>query len=279
VSFLFYQRIPPGVTTDKVVLVGSDGEYKRYWRPLASDIEKTLGVVVDGSGKDISRLCFVSHDPHLFVRQDAELYTTCEPEPPAKTAVPEFTTIPLPTDGHIIDFYRGHAIRNASDILAHSVPGTRHLARLRAGTLLGGYAAGGFFSPDEAFELIRPVVLAYTETPRKSLKTMQTAIEYGTTRPIYESDLQARYETWRRSYSRRVLSNARTANIPEVPIMHDVSSHDEPSAAQDDEQILPVIHITTDKKAVVDQTEAALIRMYPPCVFQRSRSLLMVTQD
>jgi hypothetical protein len=61
--------------------------------------------------------------------------------------------------------------------------------------------------------------------------------------------------------------------------MNDVSNNDESSGAQDGEDTRPVIYIETDKKQVVDHAEAALMSMYPPCVFQRGRALLMVTQD
>jgi hypothetical protein len=42
------------------------------WRAAVAHLRDTVGLEADPSGKDVSRLCFVSHDPEAFIRMDAE---------------------------------------------------------------------------------------------------------------------------------------------------------------------------------------------------------------
>lgn len=42
------------------------------------------GVTADGSGRDVSRLCFLSYDPDLFIRPDARVFALPDPGPKTK---------------------------------------------------------------------------------------------------------------------------------------------------------------------------------------------------
>ena len=50
----------------KIPLVTDDTEYKRYWQAVADYYATQYGVTWDESGKDVSRLCYVSYDPDLY---------------------------------------------------------------------------------------------------------------------------------------------------------------------------------------------------------------------
>lgn len=62
---------PSGLGVKAVVHVGTcadDGEAKAAWRALAEYLAKTYSIQTDPSGKDVCRLCFVSHDPGAIIR-------------------------------------------------------------------------------------------------------------------------------------------------------------------------------------------------------------------
>ncbi|MDP7558907.1 MAG: BT4734/BF3469 family protein [Planctomycetota bacterium] len=42
------------------------GSHRDAWRSAADRINKLTGLIADASGKDLARLCFVSHDPDLY---------------------------------------------------------------------------------------------------------------------------------------------------------------------------------------------------------------------
>jgi hypothetical protein len=50
----------------------SAAEHEMAWRVCAARAESAWGLSVDASGKDVSRLCFVSHDPQLHVNAAAQ---------------------------------------------------------------------------------------------------------------------------------------------------------------------------------------------------------------
>ena len=50
------------------------GQHLMAFNALKKYYEKALDVSIDPSGKDITRLCFLSSDPELFVNQDATVF-------------------------------------------------------------------------------------------------------------------------------------------------------------------------------------------------------------
>jgi VirE N-terminal domain len=110
----------------------NDAEYKRYWHALARYVEATHDVQVDPSGKDISRLALISYDPNLFMRDDAEIFTDCDPEPASNPPrVTPATPIPIPTDDR--ERERERVIKTAQDMLYASAHGNRHHTRIKVG--------------------------------------------------------------------------------------------------------------------------------------------------
>jgi predicted P-loop ATPase len=66
---------PSGKGLKILVNVNSDKEnHKTAFLQLQSHFEKLLNVEIDKSGKDITRLCFVSFDPEIYINKDAETF-------------------------------------------------------------------------------------------------------------------------------------------------------------------------------------------------------------
>ena len=62
---------PSGLGVKAVVYVGTcanDAEAKSAWRALAEYLATTYSIQTDPSGKDVCRLCFVSHDPGAIIK-------------------------------------------------------------------------------------------------------------------------------------------------------------------------------------------------------------------
>lgn len=51
---------------------GNPDRHKSYFTAIQKHFEENYAVAIDKSGKNISRLCFVSYDPELFINQDSK---------------------------------------------------------------------------------------------------------------------------------------------------------------------------------------------------------------
>ena len=70
---------PSGKGLKILVKVNSEKEnHKTAFLQLQSHFEKLLNVEIDKSGKDITRLCFVSFDPDIYINSNAETFNSSE---------------------------------------------------------------------------------------------------------------------------------------------------------------------------------------------------------
>ncbi len=80
---------PSGRGVKAVIYCGTcadDGEAKAAWRALAEYLATTYQIETDPSGKDVCRLCFVSHDPGAIIRTGEVRPFTARAESPKPTA-------------------------------------------------------------------------------------------------------------------------------------------------------------------------------------------------
>ncbi len=87
---------PSGRGVKAVIYCGTcadDGEAKAAWRALAEYLATTYQIETDPSGKDVCRLCFVSHDPGAIIRTgEVRPFTArAEAPKPAAPAAPKAT--------------------------------------------------------------------------------------------------------------------------------------------------------------------------------------------
>jgi hypothetical protein len=195
---IVYIFISPSGTGLKVGLhvapVASDAAYKHAWQAVADYCQRTYGLTWDPSGKDISRLCYVSWDPALYTKLDAE------PFPVPTSALPAATPRPPQRPVTRLDTrYHGQAVRavrTAMQMIADAQLGTRHHTRLRASRLLGGYVAGGLLSQEQAYRALAQALVGHTDDLERALKTVEDGLTYGQAYPITLDDLEAERGAW-----------------------------------------------------------------------------------
>jgi VirE N-terminal domain len=175
-----------------VPIVDDDAAYKHAWQAVATEYERLYGVRWDPSGKDISRLCYISNDPDLYMNLDAEEFNI----PPAPVLEPR------PPQGSVSrrdPWYQGYAeraIHTAVQMIEDAELGTRHHTRLRAARLLGGYVAGGLLSDDQAYGALAQALVDHTEDLQRALKTVEDGLAYGKSHPITVDALEAERQDW-----------------------------------------------------------------------------------
>jgi hypothetical protein len=184
-----------------VPIAADDAAYKHAWHSARTVYEQRYGGTWDPSGKDVSRLCYVSHDRDLFWNPAAKMFDV----PPAPIPEPRAPQRSVSRQGHTHQGYAERAIDTAVRMIQTAGLGTRHHARLRAARLLGGYIAGGLLSHDQAYGALAQALVGHTDDLDRALKTVQDGLAYGAAHPITLEALEAERHAWlnaRRSTSR-----------------------------------------------------------------------------
>lgn len=185
----------------KVLVPVSGVTDDRGHKLVFDDIEKyyleNFQVKIDPSGKNVDRLCFVSHDPDLFYNPNAEPFLIPDPiaaELPEDFSGGEEITYPA-RDG---SRYAEKAIENAVNMVDRAADGRKHTELLKAANLLGGYVAGGMLLYSEAEQVLydaikrKPNVASLPD----ALKTIKKGIQHGQSRPILFDDLEQKRQEW-----------------------------------------------------------------------------------
>jgi hypothetical protein len=193
--------------------VGDDLAYKHAWGVVAAAQAARYGVTWDPSGKDICRLCFVAHDPDCYANAHAR------PMPVPLMVRPSPVPRPVPVRPTARDALRRRVERvmeHAARMIAESVPGHQHHARIRAAYLLGGYIAGGLLTEGEAYTVLQPAVEATAHNTRLAMQDITDCLAAGQAKPITAADLDADWQAWREAHPQTTPWERRTRDQPSV---------------------------------------------------------------
>ena len=165
--------------------VKGDADFKVIFYK-AQDMLRQHGYEIDESCKDVRRLCFISHDPLIYVNYEADEFVSeftppiyVKPEP-----IKDVTSVKVTYS----DDHASIAIGRCVDLLQSSSNGTRHELRIKAGVLGGGYVAGGLVTEDRLYSILLQVSDSISDkgiTEAKERKAIKDGIEQGKQTPIY----------------------------------------------------------------------------------------------
>lgn len=156
--------------------IKTDADYKTIFAALSEAVENKYCVSVDQSGKDISRLCTVSHDPDLYLNKNAEYFNRQIFPPPV---------VIKPMQENRDGKENIAAIKYALDLVSAAPDGKRHYSRLKAGRLIGGMVAGGIAGHNRLDELISRA-RANTENAKNAETDVINGYKYGMREPIWK---------------------------------------------------------------------------------------------
>ncbi len=176
--------------------VADDPAYKHAWQTVATYYQK-YNVAWDESGKDISRLCFVSFDPDCYINPEAMPFpipVMIIPPPRPQTSLHA-----LPSSADQRQRYAQKALERATRMIDASTPGNLHFHRIRAAYLLGGYVAGGILDYEEAYATLATAVERNTSNLPKAIKDIVDCLEEGMHEPITLEALDLERRAWSRA--------------------------------------------------------------------------------
>jgi hypothetical protein len=130
---------------------------------------------LDSTSRNLSRLCFESYDPNIYINPHSVVWRTVKPEPKKNEVTPVKTT-----DYSKVDIAKG--------MIESSFDGSKHDAILRAGNLIGGYIGVNRVDEHEALRILDTVIDGKhgIKDYESAKKTLRDGIEHGKTLPITE---------------------------------------------------------------------------------------------
>lgn len=152
----------------RIPQVKTDNEYKEYYSGFEEKYKE-----IDSSGKDISRACFFSYDPDIYINVKATEWTTKKTEQVSFSKLTKQVKNDYGVANRILNI-----IRNAND-------GEKHVKIRNASVLMGGYIEAEMISYEEAMRLLEQEV--YSISPhhyKEHRKTIISGLENGMKRPL-----------------------------------------------------------------------------------------------
>lgn len=155
----------------KIPIVKSDSEFKQYFYAIQNHFPD-----VDTSGKDISRFCFISYDPELYINEDSVVWT--------KTIQDDLKP---ENKGHRSDYKK---LNIGIQMIEKSDVGNRNNTFLKAGKLMGGYIASGELNEMDVLDVCdRAIFDKDQQDYRANYKTFRRGIDYGKREPLSSGDI------------------------------------------------------------------------------------------
>ena len=153
----------------RIPLVSDDSEYKEYFLAIKDRYPE-----LDDSGKDISRLCFITSDPEMKVNTGSRVWDKKKEKqislPPAKGT-------------------NYNKLNQAANIIRSAVEGQRHEKIRNASILVGGWVATGIIDRAEAERiLVREANAKNPDEPRINEQAVKDGLDYGMTSPLSEAE-------------------------------------------------------------------------------------------
>jgi hypothetical protein len=168
---------PSGNGVKALVQITNPERHEDHFRALEKYFERTYGLEVDGTGKNLSRACFESYDPHLVVQMDAKPFS-------AFITDHETTKVEVNEDYVFTDYMK---LNLAARMVRTAEDGHRHNTLLKASVLCGGYISAGRMEEEEVKRvLFREFEKREYDTHYDPMATIADGIAKGKGMPIHE---------------------------------------------------------------------------------------------
>ncbi len=168
--------------------IASDADHQRFFRAASNYIERTHGLIPDPSGKDICRLCFVSHDSQVYVA-DSPLDFDIERWLPVERQAKVYQH---PSSADKSDStrrrYGSRVLQTACSRISSAPLGERNRTRIAQARVVAGYVASGCLDEDEALETLLQAAGSNTDNLEQAERDIRGAFGDGLKCPI-EPDL------------------------------------------------------------------------------------------
>lgn len=139
---------------------------------------------LDTTSKNISRVCFASYDPELYLNENSEVFTDKGKVVETKIQVPVIEAVNT-------DWKKLNVL---AELIRGAVDGEKHKKLVIASYLAGGFISGGLVEEHEAVRVLElEINKRQPDDIDAAMKAIQKSIEKGKLNPIYEETYKVRY--------------------------------------------------------------------------------------
>lgn len=136
------------------------------------------GINIDPTSANIARVCYVSHDPEIYINRDATIWDKYE-----QVDEPDTPVVAVKGSG-LTDFSK---LQIAARMIDLAEDGTKHSTLVKAAYLMGGYITSGTVQEEDARKMLRDRIKARNpESLEKAHQTIEDGMEEGKRKPIFE---------------------------------------------------------------------------------------------
>lgn len=153
--------------------------HRNHYRSVLDDLQK-LGLEVDPTSINESRVCFVSYDPNIYINEQAV----------------EYTKFMVVNEADVIDdaaIKKGNGMTDfkkvavAAEMIDRAKDGEKHRVLIKAAYLMGGYIASGIVDEVDARRMLRDRIKSKDPSDLElAYNTIEDGLEQGKTKPIYQ---------------------------------------------------------------------------------------------
>lgn len=155
-----------------IPVVDNANDYTSYYNALFKDLCRHPGL--DPSGKDITRLCFTSHDTNVLFRDNPILWDYMD-ELPHQKANAQTVEIINPTEDRM--HIKNIMAKSFKEIVEHPM----HPKVMKLATAMGGYVKAGYYNEVEAIEMLDGLIDCNNAMDKKDTRKQNIVdgIKYG----------------------------------------------------------------------------------------------------
>ena len=155
--------------------------HRNHYRAILDDI-KTMGLEVDSTSINETRVCFISYDPKIYINENAVVYTKFMVENDAESYALNDAAITKGTG--MTDFKK---VAVAAEMIDKAKDGDKHRTLIKAAYLMGGYIASGIVDEADARKMLRDRIKSKRPSDVElAFNTIEDGLQKGKTKPIYE---------------------------------------------------------------------------------------------
>ena len=152
--------------------------HRSHYRSIMDDLND-LGLEVDSTSINETRVCFMSYDPKIYINEAAEVYTKFMVVNEADVN----DDIAIKKGTGMTDFKK---LAVAAEMIDKAKDGEKHRVLVKASFLIGGYIASGIVDEEDARRMLRKRITSKNPDDIESAYvTIEDGLQAGKTKPIY----------------------------------------------------------------------------------------------
>lgn len=171
---------PSGKGVKALVKINDSTRHREHFFAIENYFDNHYNIVVDPTGKNVSRACYESYDSELYLNEDSETFTAYVSEEKKESKPKQELIKPQ-------EYTDYNKLNIAASMIRNAVDGEKHHALYNAARLCGGYIAGGKMIEEEAIRVLEyEISLRDIKDFDHAKRTIRDALNEGKGMPIHE---------------------------------------------------------------------------------------------